>query len=258
MTRIVLVMRTFEEIYQIPGLGHNINRFLTVKDDTRLDTTNKVIRKIHRDSVYPLYTHYDVDELYESIESEKGVKEYLRKVSSYAKTIQIRKNKASVKIASIRTLPNLEEMTFAVPMILDTSLAMIHPHTSRIWAELAMFVQSLQEYPNKLKKLHIVPGIIRIVQVNMNDFDEYLQDEILEDNKEGSHLAIMRRFGFPVLFSNFFPKHQGYCVLEELKVPYRLLSLAAKNTLDSDIKLIDWDFLSRGIFSGILDLLTHN
>jgi hypothetical protein len=248
----------FQDIYEIPGVGYTINRFLNIRDDTKLDTTNNVIRKIHRESVYPLYTHYNVDGLYENIGSEKGVKEYLRKVSPYAKTIRMKRNEPSVKIASIRTLPNLEEMTFAVPMILDTTLAMIHPHTTRIWAELAMFVQSLQEYPNKLRSLHIVPGIIRIVRVNMNDFDEYLEDEILEDKTEGSHLAIMHRFGFPVLFSNFFPKRQGYCVLEELKVPYRLLSLAAKNTLDSDIKLINWDFLSRGIFSGILDLLTHN
>ena len=163
-----------------------------------------------------------------------------------------------MKISSIRTLPNLEEMTFAVPMILDTTMGMIHPHTYRIWAELAMFVQSLQEYPNKLRKLHIVPGIIRIVRVNMDDFDEYLQDEILEDTTEGSHFAIMHRFGFPVLFSNFFPKRQGYCVLEQLKVPQRLLSLAAKNTLDSDIKLVNWDFLNRGIFSDIIDLLRNH
>lgn len=249
-------MPRFEDVYSISGVGVSINKFLTIREDTQLDMTSKEIRTIHRDSVYPFYTHYNVDELYDELGSGTAVKGYLKKVSLFAKTIHMGKNEGMVKIASIRTLPNLEEMTFAVPMIVDATLRMIHPHTHRIWAELAMLVQSLQEFPNKLRRLYIVPGIVRAVRVNINDFDEYLEEEVLCDMTEGSHLHTMRRMGMPVLFSNFLPIRQGFCVLEELKVPHRLLSLTAKNTLERDISLIDWDFLKSGVFSMIIDLFT--
>lgn len=250
-------MPRFEDVYSIQGLGFTINKFLTICDDARLDMTSKEIRTIHRESVYPLYSYYDVDELYDNLGSDIAVKGYLKKISPYAKTITMRKNEAMVKIASIRTMPNLEEMTFAVPLILDATLSMIHPNTQRVWADLGMLIQSLQEFPNKLRFLHIVPGIVRIVRVNVNDFDEYLENQVLYDTTEGSHLHIMRVFGLPVLLGNFLPKRQGCCVLEELTVPHRVLSLAAKNTLEADIRLIDWDFLHTGVFSMILELLTR-
>lgn len=230
-------MASFEHIYQIPLVGYTIHKFLDLQDEACLDSTNKDIRDFHRKYVYPTVRKIDLD----TIQDYTNHVAYIKKISPFLEEIICRKNSGQTALPSVRCLPNLKHVTYAVPIVLDTTLQRIDRATHHIWAHVNGFLRSLSIVENKVETVNIVPGVINLIRVDIED-DEILEEHTLEDTTEGSHLRLYRQYGMPVVLNFRLPKDIP------VKIPGYITSVSVE-------KFIDWNTQDTGIASLILDLL---
>ena len=234
---------SFESVYFIPNVGNLIGSFLCIEDELRLDSTSKSIRQFHREWVYPMYRLLNVDDIYAEASSSRAACKYLTKMSPYAETVECFRNQHGAKLPGLRCLPKLRDITFAIPLIIDTTLRRIHPNTQELWASVNMFINSVVTQEHTLEKINIIPGVIIVVRSDPGS-NEYLEEHILEDMTEGSHLQIFRRYQFPVTL------HIPRTVREvDITIPLQIASLATKNK-----NFTSWSVHETGIASALLDL----
>lgn len=236
-------MRSFEDVYLIPNVGAAIHGYLSTEDEARMDSTSNEIRAYHREWVYPMHRTIDIDKLYDGAPTFVASK-YLTKMSRYVEHIHCRRNECGVKLPRITCLPKLKTLTFAVPTILDTTLRRLHPNTHMLWSSVDTFLASVLRRHRYLEKIHIIPGVVILARTDVISGD-YLEEHILEDTTEGSHLQIFRRFQMPVHI--IMPYHAREI---DIKFPFQLASLASKN-----LGYTDWSVHETGIASVLLDLL---
>lgn len=237
-------MPSFENAYFIPNVGSLINNFMRPEDDIKIDSTSKSIREFHREWVYPGYRHMNIDDIYENASSSRAALAYMTKMNPYVEEIECFRNVHGVKLPRLRSLPNLQDITFAVPIILDVTLRRIHPNTQELWRSVNMFINAAVTQENSLQKISIVPGVIVLVRTDPVT-NEYLEEHVLEDMTEGSHLQIFRRYGLPVvLHAPMGARHI------DIKIPLQLASWVTKNG-----GFTDWSVHETGIASVLLDLI---
>jgi hypothetical protein len=230
-------MASFDDIYHIPLVGHTIHKFLDLQDDACLDSTNKDIRDFHRKYVYPMIRKLDLD----TLQDYSTHVSYLKKISPFLEEITCQRNSGQTALPSVRCLPNLKHVTYAVPIVLDTTLQRIDTSTHRLWAHVNGFLRSLALVENNVETVNIIPGVVKLVRVDIEE-DEVLEEHILEDTTEGSHFQLYRRYGMPVMLNFRLTKDIP------VKIPGYLTSVSVE-------KFINWNTEHTGITSLILDLL---
>lgn len=246
----------FLDLYCQPLIGYTIGSYLSVEDDARMDATCTDIRAFHREYAYPMFRILNLDELLDACSTERWATGYLRKMSPYLYQITSRKNELGFRIPSIHRLPELRHLTLAIPLILDVTFNRIHPNTHHVWSNFNMFLGSLGRYPNKLETLTIVPGVIKMVRTDPIT-NEYIDEHNIEDYHEGSHLAIYRRFGMPVMLTFFISSAEtaSNFTLQCLHAPSYLMALATKKAIQDHCIYSDWNRIDEGVGSLIIDLL---
>jgi hypothetical protein len=240
----------FLDLYCQPLLGYTIDSYLGVEDESRFDATSKEVRAFKREWVYQMYRVMDIDTLVENCENIEWAKLYLRKMNPYLTRVECRCNFHEFQVPTIRNLSNLRELTFAVPLVLDVSIGSIHPNTYQIWGSVDRFLQSLATRPNKLEHVSIVPGILKLVRTDPTT-QHYLDEKIVYDTTEGTHLRYYRRFGLPVMLMFAIPK-QNHFRLKSFKCPSWVLPLSTREKT----KNIDWGTQEEGVGSMFLDLFS--
>ncbi len=240
-------MPSFTDVYLVPDIGQLISTFFNIRDDARLDSTNKEIRDFHRAAVYPLYNIIDLDAISEEVDDPVP---YLKKMTPFAEKITSTLNPGRLGIPTVRKMRNLREVTYAVPLVVDTTLRRIHPTTYRFWELVDSFLQSLFMFPNAVETVNIVPGAIVLVRTDP-DRDDFLEEHVLNDTTEGSHLQIYRRYGMPVVMNVHKPAAPTHGTrLSRVHLPGRLASYGMKN-----LHYEDWNTDITGIASLLLDLI---
>lgn len=241
---------TFEDVYLIPNLGALIWSFLPIEDEMRMDSVSTTIRQFHREWVYPTYRSIDIDTLCTYTSSSVSPPKYLTKLSPYLEEITCVRNEQRLKLPRIEALPNLKRITYAVPFILDTTLRRIHPHTQMLWAAVNTFIRTSMMRPNQIESIDIVPGVILCVRTDPEDDENYLEQHILEDTTEGSHLQLFNRYGMPVII--MLPP--AYLQYIPMKFPFRMANYVGK-TIAKRLHYTDWSVHEWGVASLLLDLI---
>lgn len=231
--------------YSQLGVGQSISDYLNVRDEMALDCTCKTIYESNRAHVYPYYDHVHLDEV-ASGHSDEIMTAYLRKLTPYLRCITSEYNHRRILIPLIGELPKLEEVRYAVPLILDVTMRQIHPDTYRFWIRLRAFLNSVAHTPNQLKKLEIVPGEVVLVHTNPLE-QEYLDEHSLHDNTEGSHLHAFRFFQMPLLFILDYPEKIQHI---QLHAPTYIMNLGSKKFVHTE-----WSDMSTGALSRMLELV---
>ena len=240
----------FLDVYCQPLIGYTIDGFLGVEDEIRFDATNKEVRAFKREWVYPMYREIDLDALTEECENLEWAKLYLQKMNPYVEKVECRHNVYDFQLPTVRKMVKLRKITFAVPLILDVTFGSIHPNTYRIWATVDRFMQSLATTPNKVERVTIVPGVIKLVRTNMQT-REYTDEKVIYDCAEGTHLRYYRRFGLPVVLMFSIPKESHFHV-KSFKCPSWVMSIGTREK----IQHTNWDTQEEGVGSMFLDLFS--
>lgn len=241
-------MPSFSDVYLIPLVGNLVHSYLSPKDDAEISNVSEEYTEFHEEYIYPMRREIDLDTLGED------PLPYLSKVSPYVESITCMRNPSCVALPSVRTLPKLRTLTYAVPLVLDTTLRRIHPATHQYWAKVNDFLQSLFTVDNCVESVRIIPGPVHLVRTNP-DSDDYVEEHILEDTTEGSHLQLYRKYGMPVVLNVYRPRTMFFGDdLRELHVPMRMASLAMQNWCADAPGCTGWDAQATGIASVILDL----
>jgi hypothetical protein len=230
--------------YSIPGLAYSISDYLNVRDEMALDCTCWAIHTANREHVYPRYDNINLDEVAYGY-PEKILRAYLRKLAPHVQQITSDYNNQRILLPMIANMPKLETVRYAVPLILDITMRRIHPDTFRFWIRLRAFLNSVAHTPNVLKKLEIVPGEVVLVHTNPGE-DDYVDEHVLRDNTEGSHLHAFRHFHMPVVLILDYPEQMNI----ELRAPTYLINFASKKFVHTD-----WSDTSTGTLSRMLELV---
>lgn len=239
-------MPSFETAYFIPNVGGLINRYIGPEDETNLDMTSNAIRGFHREWVYPGYRYLNVDRICNKSSLRPAALKYMTKLNPYLEKIRCLRNECGIKLPSAKCLPKLTEITFAIPLILDTTLRRIHPDTQELWAAVNAFINAAVTREHAVQKIHIVPGVIVLVRTEPAT-GQYVEEHVLEDMTEGSHLQMFRRYQMPVALH--VPRATRRV---EIKMPLQLASLASKN---GTLCYTTWSIHETGMASVLLDLL---
>ena len=238
-------MTTFLDLYLNPLQGKLIHSFLSVCDDQALDSTCKEIREFNRNHIYPLYTEMD---------TANSNLAFIRKVSSYVKTLIVRDTRRPL---FLNYMPALEDITFVVPLVVDVTFRRIYEDTHSTWRDIAGFLQLLAVTPNNVHTVRIVPGNIKLLRIDVPTGD-ILEERIVQDSTEGSHLQLYRFYQFPPFISFFIPAIQsckGMFKVETLHYPSQLATRSGKNTLHNIItNYTTWDINTTGLASMFFDL----
>lgn len=242
-------MTNFERLYEIPLVGTLVSEFLTTDDDASLDCVCKNVYAIHRDTIYPGIRGISPDYLEGSSDT---IRTFMNKCNPFVDVIHLNENRHMFCIRTIRKLPNLRELVLAVP--LEVSEEGIADSTRQIWDTIHNFINSLTLIPNKLEKLVIVPGYIRVYDGGAC--------HMISDSKAMDHLAIYRSptHGFSSRVSLYGQALPGYCKLKYLEMPTRMLDWPTEEKL-FDLKLIpdlefkDWDSEGLGAMTVIANLI---
>lgn len=241
-------MPSFSDVYLIPLVGNLIHSFLPPKDDADISAVSEEYTDFHDEYVYPMRRELDLDGLGED------PLPYLAKVSPYTESITCARNPACIALPSVRLLPKLRTLTYAVPLVLDTSLRRIHPATHQYWANVNNFLQSLFTVDNHVESVRILPGPVHLVRTNPGS-DDYVEEHILDDTTEGSHLQLYRKYGMPVVLQALRSRTMFFGdSLREIHIPKRLVSLAMQNWCADVPGCTEWDAQTTGIASVVLDL----
>ena len=230
--------------YSTFGVAQSIADYLNVRDEMALDCTCWAVHAANREHVYPYYDNINLDEIAHGY-SEKILKAYLRKLTPHVRQITCEYNNQRILLPLIAHMPKLETVRYAVPLILDVTMRRIHPDTFRFWIRLRAFLNSLAHTPNALKKLEIVPGEVVLVHTNPGE-DDYVDEHVLRDNTEGSHLHAFRHFQMPVVLILDYPEQMNI----ELRAPSYLMNVASKKFVHTD-----WSNGSSGALSRMLELV---
>jgi hypothetical protein len=240
-------MASFLDVFGIPNVGYNISDYFTFEECLKFDCVCKDVREINRDTVYPMYKTICLDTVVESLQDHVGVGSYLNKMSPYVHTVVASKNSTGVCIPRINKLPKLREVTYAVPLILDVTLQIIHADTHRLWQGVNNFLQSLTSVDNKVEMVNIVPGTITLLRTDV-DTNETLDIRVLHDMSAGTHLRMYRRYQMPVTLMTRLPK------IKIFTAPSQLMSLPTKNMAQEISQYINWD-TTEGPGSFFMDLI---
>lgn len=240
----------FLDVYCQPLIGYTIDSFLGVEDEIRFDATNKEVRAFKREWVYPMYRTMDIDVLVETCENIEWAKLYLRKMNPYLTKVECPHNLHDFQLPTIRNMSKLREITFAVPLIIDVNMGIIHMHTYQIWSSIDRFLQSIAVTPNSVEIVNIVPGVMKLIRTDVESGDT-LHEKIIYDTSEGTHLRYYRRFGLPVVLMFTLPKDNCFGA-KVFKCPSCVISYATRQKTRS----IDWGTQDEGVGSLFLDLFS--
>lgn len=239
-------MTSFLDVYTVPDIGNNIHSFLTFTDESNLDKVNKEVYTFNREYVYPMCKTVDLD----TFHSQPNFLNYLKKITYYIEHLTCKHNSSRTGIPTIRYMPSLKEITYAVPLVIDSTQRRIHPATHRLWGLVNNFLQSLYTHKNFVKKVNIVPGCVILVRCDPIT-DEFLEEHIINDTTEGSHLELYRWYGMPVVLNVVRPTVLYFGTeLESVHCPFLLASYNMEK-----IHCTDWNKQETGIASVILDLI---
>lgn len=239
----------FLDLYCVPLLGNNINTFLKVEDQAELAATCRDARHFQIDFVYPMCKTLDLQALYDQSRTPRWVQRHLENTDPHVRVLKPCYDYTFMP-PTINTLPNLREITIAVPLILDATHQSIHPTTMIAWAELNRFMRSLTTHPNKLETLRIVPGIVQMVRTNP-ETREILDSYTVPDREEGSHLRLYRVFELPVALYGFNPEH---LTCKNIHAPASLMALSLRTELRKKKAYTDWSGHTQGHISILFDL----
>jgi hypothetical protein len=238
-------MDCFSRVYGIPFVGARLHSFLTSEDDAGVDCASKTVYDIHRSDIYPQRPTLDLDTLGPS------PLPYLKKVSPFVRTIISETNPGRIVLPTVRMLPSLETLTYAVPLLLDTTLRRIHPSALVLWSKLNAFLQSLYTTEHRVQSVRILPGPIILMRTDLETGD-VLEEHVLDDFTEGSHLAVYRKYGMPVVLTASRPRTPFFGeTLQELHLPTDLMSYGMQKC----VQHTSWSVQSTGIASVLLDLI---
>jgi hypothetical protein len=240
-------MDAFSSVYSVPFLGKRLHSFLSVADEAELDSTSKTLHTLHRKDVYPLTHTLDLDKV--GRETTAPIP-YLKKVSPYVRVIQCTRNPGRIALPTVAKLPSLVSLTYAVPLLLDTTLRRIHPSTLLLWSKVNAFLQSLYTTDHRVRTVRIVPGPVILVRTDV-DTGDILEEHVLDDCTEGSHLQIYRKYGMPVVLSVARPRTPFFGEsVGEIRIPTALMSYG----MQKSVQHTSWSVHSTGIASVVLDL----
>jgi hypothetical protein len=226
-----------------------INRFLGIEDQFSIENTCKDTQQFQMDFVYPMTKTLDVQTLSDRTRTRRWVTRYLEKVQQHVRVLEPCYNHAYVP-PTIEHLPNLREVTVAVPLILDATRQSVHPTTQIAWGELNRFLRSLTIHPNQLETLRIVPGIIKMVRTDL-DTNAILDQHIVDDIEEGSHLRLYRVFDLPIVLYGLNAENlQG----KTIHAPSSLMALSLRHAMKNCKGYTDWSGHTQGHASILFDL----
>jgi hypothetical protein len=240
----------FLDVYCQPLIGYTIDSYLGVEDEIRFDATSKEVRAFKREWVYPTCRNMDIDLLTEECENLEWAKAYLRKMNPYLESVYCGQNIYDFQLPTIRSMPNLRSITFAVPLIMDVTLGCIHPNTYRIWASVDRCMQSIANTPNKIEHVNIVPGVMKLVHSDPISGD-YIDEKVVQDCTEGTHLRYYRRFGLPIMLMFSIPKDNHFHV-KSFRCPSWVIALAMREKMLNT----NWNTQEEGVGSMFLDLFS--
>jgi hypothetical protein len=231
-------MATFEDVYTVPNLAYEISSYLNVDDEMALDRVSKAIHDTNREWVYGMYRNVNIDHMIDEASSVEAAMTYLKKIGPYIRTMAFDGNRREVSMLPVKFFPKLEELEFAVPLILDASHRQIDVSTHRIWGSMRTFLSSLTKTPNNVQRIRIVPGIIKIVETPFTGPPIRSSECFVDDRSPESHLRMYRWFRMPTVL---WPHVWEIPILKEFHAPLYLLSYGSRMMIqESKIIVTDW------------------
>jgi hypothetical protein len=231
----------FLDLYCNPLIGHNINRYLSIRDQTVLASTCKDARSFLEDFVHPMCKILDLDDVAKQL-PVTHLERYANRLIPHAHTIRPCYDEF-VPPPSIQTAPRLRDYTIAIPLVLNTDERRIDDTTSYAWIAVRNFLRSLSETPNAVTSVRIVPGIIKMVSGD--------SEFAIEDYTEGSHLRVYRWFQFPVMLYDISMKNTQ---LKHFHGPSHLMALGLRSRMEKLATHTDWSGQEQGAIFKLLAL----
>jgi len=185
--------------YTVPGIGNVLHAFLPIEDRLRMDCVSKEIRAFHREHVYPHAKSLNAELVMDDAQNREAGLSYIQKISKYAETILCVPNKYELTLPSLRGIPKVKHLEYAVTMFVDVTTYDITPRTSDQWTAVEDLIHSLAEDDDHpMRDIVIVPG--NIVYLRTSPEGDELEAYTLEDQAEATHCAYYRRFGYDPIY----------------------------------------------------------
>lgn len=239
----------FLDTYCIPLVGYTINSFLKIEDQFVLAATCKDAQTFRTDFVFPMCKTLDLQALSERTRTRRWATRYLDNVVGHVRVLKPCFDYTYMP-PTIDRMPNLREITIAIPLILDANQQRIHPITQMAWAEVNRFLRSLTVHPNKLETLRIIPGVLKLVRAEP-ETNAILDEHLVHDIEEGSHLRLYRVFELPIqLYGLNAEQLQG----KRIHAPSQVMALSLRHAMKNCKGYTDWSGQTQGHATILFDL----
>ena len=229
-------MPSLEDVYLVPGLGHELRSYMGLKDRMCVDMTCSEIKKNHMYE-YTLDTDSFSDD-------PQLVALYLSKHGKNIREIKMSKNKHCLALPeNLKSMPNLEKITYAVPLYIATETKSIEYTTIQCWQSIERFLDTLMTTTHKVKEFYVTAGdIVFRTTIAKNTYE----DTPMNMTNEGIHNSIYTLLRSYPLVREPVREDIRETALKKVRICLSMLSPKACFYLRKFTTVSDWGFADAG------------
>ena len=228
-------MASFEDIYLVPGLGHELQSYMGLKDRLSTELASKQIHSYH-----PKERKLDLDTF---SDDPTIVAHYLSTRCDELQEITMTTNRHGLVLPpSLNSIPNVKKITYAVPLYVTTETKSIEYTTLQCWQSVERFLDVLLTTDHTVEEFNVIPGdIIFRTTVEKNTY----HDIPMNVTSPGIHNTLYTHLrNYPLVREPVeTPKQTS---LKKVRICMSMLSPKASFYLRKFTTVSDWGFADSG------------